>query len=97
MRKIILFTTLFFLLFSKCSFAKHLKGGWIQYEYISTDTANKTNKYKITVRQYLDCDSHDGQIDLVVHLGIFDGGTNSVYRNLTVALTSTTQPDKTSF
>lgn len=56
--------------------ARHLKGGWIQYEYLSTDNVNRTNKYRITVRQFMSCDASGGQIDASVNLTIFDGNNN---------------------
>lgn len=75
----------------------HLKGGWIQYEFLGTDTAAKTNKYKITVRQYLSCTSTGAQIDADIYLGIFDAGTNLLYQKLTVLRTRTEQPSITTF
>ncbi|TAF53875.1 MAG: hypothetical protein EAZ62_04130, partial [Sphingobacteriia bacterium] len=38
--------------------AAHLKGGWIQYEYLGPGAAANTGKYRITVRQYLNCNSN---------------------------------------
>ena len=58
------------------SSANHLKGGWIQYEYIGPGASPNTSKYTITVKQYLDCSSTATQRDASVHLGIFDGFTN---------------------
>jgi gliding motility-associated-like protein len=77
--------------------ARHLKGGWISYEYISTDNVAKTNKYKITIRQYMDYNSSGGQLDPVVHLGIFDGATNNSYKNIDASLTSTELLTKVDF
>ncbi len=64
--------------------AKHLKGGWIQYEYIGVGASPNTSKYRITVRQYLDISSSGGQIDGQIFLGVFDAGTNELYRTLTI-------------
>ena len=90
-----------FLLFSvgilKSGLAFHLKGGWIQYEYISTDSTRKTNKYKITVRQYLSCTSTSMQIDADVHLGIFDGISNKIFQKVDIPLSSTDIPSITTF
>ena len=97
MNKLIPIFLCIFLLNDNFSFGAHLKGGWIQYEYISTDSLAKTNSYKITVRQYLSCSSTGGQIDQQIYLGIFDGGSNSLFQNLTVPLSFTTQPSITTF
>jgi hypothetical protein len=51
--------------------AAHLKGGWIQYEYLGDGAAANSSKYRITVRQYLDCNSTAAQRDAQVHVGIF--------------------------
>ena len=89
MKKYFTSLLLFLICFSKTGFAKHLKGGWIQYQYISTDSVAKTNKYKITVRQYLSCESTGSQIDADIYLGIFDGWTNTSLKVLTVTKTGT--------
>ncbi len=97
MMKYFAFTVLLFISFSNLGFAKHLKGGWIQYEYISTNTAAQTNKYKITVHQYMSCSSTGGQIDPEVYLGIFDSWTNLLVQNLTIKMTDSTTLSITTF
>ncbi len=89
---------LFILVFS-CSplFAFHLKGGWIQYEHLSTDSSKRTNTYRITIRQYLSCSSSGNQIDPDVYLGIFDGNSNALLQTLTIPLSSTDRPSITTF
>ncbi|MDE3235145.1 MAG: PKD domain-containing protein [Bacteroidota bacterium] len=77
--------------------AAHLKGGWIQYEYISSDSVNQLNKYKITVRQYLLCSSQGGQIDQSIYLGIFSASTNAQFTQVTINLTGTDFTDKNTF
>ncbi|MBS4043740.1 MAG: gliding motility-associated C-terminal domain-containing protein [Chitinophagaceae bacterium] len=77
--------------------ANHLKGGWIQYEYVSTDSVGGTHRYKITVRQYLSCSSTGGQIDQQIYLGIFDGANNNLLQSLTVPLSFTDRPSITTF
>lgn len=52
--------------------ANHLKGGWIQYEYLGDGAAANTSKYRITVRQYLDSSSQPNQIDQSINLGIYN-------------------------
>ena len=95
MKKIVF---LFIILFATtASFAAHLKGGWIQYEYISTDPNTHVSRYAITVRQYLLCSSNAGQIDQQIYLGIFDGATNALFKTVTVALSGTDIPNKTTY
>ena len=55
--------------------ARHLKGGWIRYEYLGNGVAPNSSKYRITVYQYLDCSSVGPQIDETATLGIFLGDT----------------------
>ena len=74
----------------------HIKGGWIQYEYLSTDVAKNTNKYRITVRQYISCTSGVPS-DPDVYLGIFDGQTNAFVQVKTIAKTSSSKPSITTF
>lgn len=77
--------------------AAHLKGGWIQYEYIGGGSSPNTSRYRITVRQYLDCNSTGGQRDPVVHLGIFNTATNILQQTLTIALSGTDNLDKSTY
>jgi len=92
------FLLLLILFFSLQSFANHLKGGWIQYEYIGPGASPNTSKYTITVKQYLDCSSTATQRDASVYLGIFDSFTNTQYGStLTILLSGTDKPNKTDF
>lgn len=96
MKKFILITIL---IFGAINFtlAAHLKGGWIQYEYLSTDSVNQTNKYRITVRQYMLCSSSSQQIDTFISLGIFDGFSTNFIRAVTIGINKTTFPNKSQF
>ena len=60
------------MLFAFYANANHLKGGWIQYEYIGPGAAAGTVQYRITVRQYLNCTASGGQIDASIFLGVFN-------------------------
>ena len=80
----ILFLITIALISSNFSHGAHLKGGWIQYEYLGAGAAPNTSKYRITIRQYLLCSSSAAQIDPHVSLGIFDAGTNALDTLLTV-------------
>ena len=97
-----MFMKKFFLLvvvsfFYVVTFAAHLKGGWIQYEYLSTDSTAQTNKYRITVRQYLLCTSTSQQVDQQIYLGIFDNASSALINTLTISLSGTEFPTKTTF
>lgn len=79
------------------SFGAHLKGGWIQYTYLGPGSSANTSKYEVTVRQYLDCSSTGGQRDPEIYLGIFNAGTNQLIDKKTVAFTSSSTPNKTTW
>ena len=70
----ILFLVVVALLFSSHSFAKHVKGGWILYEYQSAGATTNTSIYKITVTVYYSC-TQQGPRNISV--GIYDGVTNA--------------------
>ena len=77
--------------------AAHLKGGWIQYEYLGDGAAANSSRYRITVRQYLDCNSMAGQRDANVFLGIFNAANNILIQTITIPLSGTDNPDKTTY
>ncbi len=77
--------------------AAHLKGGWIQYEYLGKGAASNSAQYRITIKQYLLCSSTGGQIDQSASLGIFDGATNALFTTLTIPLAGTDMLDKGAF
>ena len=81
------------------SFAAHLKGGWIQYEYLGPGAAPNSSKYRVTVHQYLNCNSTPTQVDQQIYLGIFNADTVSATpaQLLTVDLSTTDMPRKTTF
>lgn len=82
--------------FAGAAEAAHLKGGWIQYEYLGDGTAANTSKYRITVRQYLDSSSSPAQIDGTINLGIYNP-SGALFTRLVVPLTSTESPSKKSY
>lgn len=84
------------LLFSQLD-AAHLKGGWIQYEYLGDGTGANTSRYRITVRQYLDCSSTGAQIDAQVYLGIFNRLSNTLVTTITIPRSGTDNPNKTTY
>lgn len=77
--------------------ADHLKGGWIQYEYIASGSTATTSQYSITVNQYLNCNSRPEQVDQVVYLGIFDAGTNQLIKTIAIRHTDSVIANKQTF
>lgn len=87
MKKILL--AIFVVFITAQANANHLKGGWIQYEYMGTNAANGNLQYRITVRQYLNCNATGGQIDANIFLGIFKNQTNELVQTLNIPLSGT--------
>lgn len=77
--------------------ANHLKGGWIQYEYLGDGNAANSSRYRITVRQYLDYTSSTAQVDQSINLGIFNAGTGVLFTRLIVSLSNTEFPIQKEF
>ncbi len=88
---------LFFSFLVLHSFANHLKGGWIQYEYLGVGVAANTSQYRITVKQYLDCGSTGNQRDQIIYLGAFDAVSGAEIRSYAIPLSGSENPNKTSF
>ncbi len=61
--------------FSEQAMAKHIKGGYIQYEYQGAGTSANTSVYKITVIVYRSCTENG---PMPGSLGIYDAVTNAV-------------------
>ena len=59
------------------SFARHITGGEIFYEYLGPGATAGTSQYKITLRLFRDCFSSGAQLDPTVNIGIFDKGSNA--------------------
>jgi len=79
--------------------AAHLKGGWIQYTYQGPGASPGTSRYQIIVRQYMDCNSTQGQKDPSVFLGIFNSRTGALIRTETITRPANQEEilDKTTF
>lgn len=90
------FAQILVLFFCISASANHLKGGWIQYEYVGAVDTDKS-RYKITVRQYLDCNSTGAQIDDDIFLGIFNNDTNGLTEKVTITRTGSDILTKLSF
>jgi gliding motility-associated-like protein len=80
------FLAIFFCCIYCFSYAHHLKGGWVYYQYVGPGSAANTSKYIITVKQYLNCQSTASQIDQTIALGIFDAGTDVNFQTINISL-----------
>lgn len=66
------------ILLSAPSFARHIAGGEIFYQWLGNGAAPNTSNYRITLRLFRDSMSFAGaQLDPTVHIGIFDKFTNN--------------------
>ncbi len=77
------------------SFARHLKGGWIQYEYTGVGSAANTSTYKITVYLFVSCTT-SGPTQQVI-LGVFDASTSATVLTQTITNTGENTVTKTTF
>ena len=69
---------IFVILFIFCSapsFARHITGGEIFYQWIGPGTTTGTSQYRITLRLFRDCQSSGAQLDPSVNIAIFDKAT----------------------
>jgi gliding motility-associated-like protein len=68
---------IFFICCAVPSFARHITGGEIFYEYLGPGATAGTSQYKITLRLFRDCFSTGAQLDDIVNIGIFDKGSGA--------------------
>ncbi|HWB25882.1 MAG TPA: PKD domain-containing protein [Chitinophagaceae bacterium] len=83
------------LCFYATSFARHLKGGWIQYEYIGTGAITGTSQYKVTVYLFVSCTT-TGPTQQVI-LGVFDAVTHASVSTQTIRNTAENTVTKKTF
>jgi len=79
--------------FCTCSFARHLKGGWIQYEYVSS--SGGTSTYKVTVYLFVSCTT-SGPTQQVI-LGVFDASSHASVLTKNIANTAENTITKSTF
>ena len=58
-------------------FARHLKGGFFTYQYLGPG-AGASNKYRVTLTIYMDCNATGQQIDQTLNFSFFDAGNNGL-------------------
>ena len=80
-----LFVSLFTIL-AFTSYANHTKGGWMYYEYLGPGTAPNTSKYRITLKQYTECDLNPGQADNSAPFTFFNAATTAQVLNILVPI-----------
>lgn len=59
------------------SFARHITGGEIIYEYVGPGGVAGTSTYKITLKLFRDCFSGGAELDQIAYIGIFDKLSNN--------------------
>jgi gliding motility-associated-like protein len=80
-----LLLTISLLFIASLGFARHLKGGFFTYTYLSKTATSIT--YNVTLTLYMECNASGGQLDGEVNFTFFDVGTGQMYVNERVTLT----------
>jgi gliding motility-associated-like protein len=93
MKKCILF--LLFLCGLNAAFARHIKGGYIEYQYLGAGSTANTSNYKITVYLFVSCTTAGPTAEVV--LGVFDASTNSTVQTQVILNTDENTITKTTF
>lgn len=75
--------------------ARHIKGGWIQYEYMGAGLAANSSAYKITVSLFVSCTENGPTAQ--VYLGVFDAVTNASIKTQYIGVTDNVTINKSSF
>ena len=72
---------LIFLVFSVASYASHIYGGEMTYDYVKTSTDGNTITYRITLKLFRDNlgGNNAAQLPTMVWIGVFDYGTKNHY------------------
>jgi gliding motility-associated-like protein len=68
-----------------CTFSRHIKGGFFNYQYLGPGSNSTVLNYKVTLTVYMDCGATAGQVDEQVNFTIFNSGTLSLYQNVQVS------------
>lgn len=84
---------IFLLFFGFTGFARHLKGGFFTYTYLSK-TATEI-RYRVTLTVYMECNANNDQVSSEITFTFFDAVTNVMAINVPVLITSQYQLAKT--
>jgi len=68
---------IFFFLSATSSYARHIVGGEIFYQYLEPGSIAGTSKYRITLRLFRDSNTGGATLDPTVDIGIFDKSTGA--------------------
>ena len=83
MKKTLLTILLF--MFCLCSFSRHIKGGFFNYQYLGPGISDPSKiNYKVTLTVYMDCSATGNQVDPSINLTIYDGITSNQYTTISV-------------
>jgi gliding motility-associated-like protein len=85
-----------FFIIAKPVFGLHGVGGTLTYQYLGNGAAPSTEKYRVTVKHYIDCNGTQF-IEGSVFVGIFDGTANTLLTTLTITETSRIKIERSSF
>ncbi|MBS1730140.1 MAG: PKD domain-containing protein [Bacteroidetes bacterium] len=81
MKKILHIVILLF--FSSQAFATHISGGELFYEYMGAGAQPNTNRYKITMRLFRECNSNGASLNgEIVNIGIYYNSSSQLYTTL---------------
>ncbi|PWT72077.1 MAG: hypothetical protein C5B59_16660 [Bacteroidetes bacterium] len=75
--KKILLGCLFVFCFSTPLWARHIKGGEIYYTYLGPGSSPNSDKFSLTLRLFISCQSVQGQLETTVNIGVFDNSDGS--------------------
>ncbi len=64
-------------------FARHGKGGYLVYKYISTNITTNTSQYEITVVHYVNCSESDYELGNV-YIGVFNAADNNLVTTINI-------------
>ncbi len=89
---------IFFSVYSAKAF--HIKGGWIEYSYLRSDTTAKTTTYNITAYFMVTCDPnvpYPASSLQQVYVGVFDASTNAYITTKTIPNSGENTISKTTY
>ena len=90
-----LVTLLLLLLCTQSVFAKHVKGGFIQYTYNGAGTTSGYSNYTVTITVFFSCTTNGPKES--VYLGVFNASTSASVLSKLVSYTTVNTISKTSY
>jgi gliding motility-associated-like protein len=80
------FFLIFFLISYLASYADHIKGGWMYYEYVGKSPDGTKLEYKVTVKVYRNCENSDpnsNQNDKSIFITVYNSASKQQVANVT--------------